>query len=76
MNKNLEASEARLHMGDEPCHKFCGVLRKTYTDLSVAETAELLGVTKNYVYMVERGERSPSKTYQLALILAALLSER
>jgi putative transcriptional regulator len=38
-------------------------LFRVATDLKQAELAERLGVSKNYVYMVESGRREPSLEY-------------
>ena len=35
--------------------------------LSQAAFGELLGVTRNYIYYLERGEREPNKTLMLLL---------
>ncbi len=36
-------------------------------NLSQVAFAESLGVTRNYIYYLERGEKTPSKTLQLLL---------
>ncbi len=36
-------------------------------NLTQAELAELIGVTTNYVYLLENGVKKPSKTLQLLL---------
>ncbi len=41
-------------------------LRKRYK-LSKAKLGELIGVSKNYIYYLEKGERTPSKTVQIVL---------
>jgi DNA-binding transcriptional regulator YiaG len=41
-------------------------LRKTYK-LSKAKLAELTGVSKNYIYYLEKGVKRPSKTLKLVL---------
>jgi len=41
-------------------------LRKKY-DLTQTVLADLLGVAQNYIHMLEKGVRTPSKTLQLLL---------
>lgn len=41
-------------------------LRKTYK-LSKAKLAELTGVSKNYIYYLEKGVKTPGKTLKLVL---------
>lgn len=41
-------------------------LRRDHT-LTQQALSELLGVAKNYIYYLERGERTPSKTVKLLL---------